>query len=84
MVNDKNQLVFIDFGLGRYSDLFEDKAVDLLVLKKSLQSIDYNTAIKIFDKVLEGYADEYNDDSLNREQIIKKINEIESRGRYTH
>lgn len=84
MVNDKNQLVFIDFGLGRYSDLFEDKAVDLLVLKKSLQSIDYNTAIKIFDNVLEGYADEYKDDSLNREQIIKKINEIESRGRYTH
>lgn len=84
MVNDKNQLVFIDFGLGRYSDLFEDKAVDLLVLKKSLQSIDYNNAIKIFDKVLEGYADEYKDDSLNREQIIKKINEIESRGRYTH
>lgn len=84
MVDDKNQLVFIDFGLGRYSDLFEDKAVDLLVLKKSLQSIDYNTAIKIFDKVLEGYADEYKDDSLNREQIIKKINEIESRGRYTH
>lgn len=84
MVNDKNQLVFIDFGLGRYSDLFEDKAVDLLVLKKSLQSIDYNNAIKIFDNVLEGYADEYKDDSLNREQIIKKINEIESRGRYTH
>lgn len=84
MVNDRNQLVFIDFGLGRYSDLFEDKAVDLLVLKKSLQSIDYNTAIKIFDNVLEGYADEYKDDSLNREQIIKKINEIESRGRYTH
>lgn len=84
MVNDKNQLVFIDFGLGRYSDLFEDKAVDLLVLKKSLQSIEYNTAIKIFDNVLEGYADEYKDDSLNREQIIKKINEIESRGRYTH
>lgn len=84
MVNDKNQLIFIDFGLGRYSDLFEDKSVDLLVLKKSLQSIDYNTAIKIFDKVLEGYADEYKDDSLNREQIIKKINEIESRGRYTH
>ena len=56
----------------------------MLVLKKSLQSIDYNTAIKIFDNILEGYADEYKDDSLNREQIIKKINEIESRGRYTH
>ena len=34
-----DNLVFIDFGLGRYSDLDEDKAVDLLVLKKSLQSM---------------------------------------------
>lgn len=84
MINDKNQLVFIDFGLGRYSDLFEDKAVDLLVLKKSLQSIDYNTAIMIFDEVLEGYSDEFKDDSMNKAQIIKKIKEIESRGRYTH
>lgn len=84
MINDKNQLVFIDFGLGRYSDLFEDKAVDLLVLKKSLQSIDYNTAINIFDEVLEGYSDEFKEDSMNKAQIIKKIKEIESRGRYTH
>ena len=47
-----DNLVFIDFGLGRYSHLDEDKAVDLLVLKKALQSIDYNLAIKYFDSVL--------------------------------
>ena len=46
------KLVFIDFGLGRYSQVVEDKAVDLLVLKKSLQSIDYNLAVKYFDCVL--------------------------------
>ena len=46
LLND--DLVFLDFGLGRYSDLDEDKAVDLLVLKKSLQSIDYNKAISYF------------------------------------
>ena len=68
-------LVFIDFGLGRYSHLKEDKAVDLLVLKKSLQSIDYNLALKYFDLVLKGYGDE---------SILKTINDIESRGRYTH
>ena len=68
-------LVFIDFGLGRYSHLKEDKAVDLLVLKKSLQSIDYNLALKYFDLVLKGYGDE---------SILKAINDIESRGRYTH
>ena len=70
-----DNLVFIDFGLGRYSQVKEDKAVDLLVLKKSLQSIDYNLALKYFDCVLKGYGDE---------SILKTINDIESRGRYTH
>ena len=69
------QLVFIDFGLGRHSTLDEDKAVDLLVLKKSLQSIDYNLAVKYFDLVLKGYGNE---------SIINTISDIESRGRYTH
>ena len=70
-----DDLVFIDFGLGRYSQLREDKAVDLLVLKKSLQSIDYNLALKYFDLVLKGYGDE---------SILNVIGDIESRGRYTH
>lgn len=70
-----NSLVFIDFGLGRYSNLNEDKAVDLLVLKKSLQSIDYNLALRYFDLVLKGYGNE---------SIANTISDIESRGRYTH
>ena len=70
-----DELVFIDFGLGRYSDLEEDKAVDLLVLKKSLQSIDYEKALIYFDSVLKGY---------NSPKIIDKISDIEHRGRYTH
>ena len=74
MLQDDN-LVFIDFGLGRYSQLKEDKAVDLLVLKKSLQSIDYNLAVKYFDCMLDGYGDK---------SILNVISDIESRGRYTH
>ena len=74
MLQDEN-LVFIDFGLGRYSHLKEDQAVDLLVLKKSLQSIDYNLAVKYFDCVLDGYGDK---------SILNTISDIESRGRYTH
>ena len=70
-----DKLVFIDFGLGRYSPLDEDKAVDLLVLKKSLQSIDYNLAVKYFDCILKGYG---------RRDMVNKISDIESRGRYTH
>ena len=70
-----DKLAFIDFGLGRYSHLDEDKAVDLLVLKKSLQSIDYNLAVKYFDCVLKGY---------DNEKMVNHISDIESRGRYTH
>ena len=73
LANDN--LVFLDFGLGRYSDLDEDKAVDLLVLKKSLQSIDYNKAVSYFDEVLKGYGES---------KVINKISDIEKRGRYTH
>ncbi|MBQ2353166.1 MAG: bifunctional N(6)-L-threonylcarbamoyladenine synthase/serine/threonine protein kinase [Methanobrevibacter sp.] len=70
-----DDLVFLDFGLGRYSDLDEDKAVDLLVLKKSLQSIDYKKAISYFKAVLKGYSNS---------KVIDNITDIERRGRYTH
>ncbi|MGL4669534.1 MAG: bifunctional N(6)-L-threonylcarbamoyladenine synthase/serine/threonine protein kinase [Methanobacteriaceae archaeon] len=74
-------LVFIDFGLGRFSDLSEDKGVDLLVMKKSLQSIDYNLAIKCFDNIIKGYSEFYADKKhLNK--VLDKIKNIENRGRY--
>ena len=74
MISDDN-IVFLDFGLGRYSDLDEDRAVDLLVLKKSLQSIDFTKAVSYFDEVLRGY---------DNPKVSSKIKEIEHRGRYTH
>lgn len=77
LLNSNDELIFLDFGLGRYSDLFEDKVVDLLVLKKSLQSTDQKIANHIFNNVLKGYSED-------NKNIIKKIKEIESRGRYTH
>lgn len=73
----KNNLAVFDFGLGRYSDLLEDKAVDLLVLKKSFQSVDYDIASETFDWIL----DAYDHDSC---KMRDKIAEIQSRGRYTH
>ena len=77
LVNEKNELIFLDFGLGFYSDLFEDKAVDLLVLKKSLQSTNQTLANTLFEMVLKGYSED-------NDKLIEKIKEIESRGRYTH
>ena len=76
--NISENLAIFDFGLGKYSDLLEDKAADLLVLKKSFQSIDYDIATETFNWILESY------DANNSSKMAEKIHEIESRGRYTH
>ena len=76
--NIGDNLAIFDFGLGKYSDLLEDKAADLLVLKKSFQSIDYDIATETFNWILEAY------DSNNQSKMANKIAEIEGRGRYTH
>jgi len=71
-------LVFIDFGLGKNSNLVEDKGVDLLVFKKAISSIHHDISQDCFISILNGYqeADDY-------KQIVAKIEEIERRGRYT-
>jgi N6-L-threonylcarbamoyladenine synthase/protein kinase Bud32 len=78
---DKDQnIIFIDFGLGKFSNLLEDKSTDLLVLKKSLQNIDYKTSKLLFKKVIEGYQSKTKNKT---DKIEIKIKEIEKRGRYT-
>lgn len=84
IITDNDEIVFIDFGLGKYSNLIEDKCVDLIVLKKSLQSIDYKIANKIFDNILDGYISSYDKNDNEKDKITKKIAEIQARGRYTH
>lgn len=80
--NIDDNLAIFDFGLGRYSDLIEDKAVDLLVLKKSFQSIDYEIATETFDWILDGY--DLAIGGVTNGKIADKIADIQSRGRYTH
>ncbi len=80
LIDNEGKLVFIDFGLSYYSNLIEDKADDLLVLKKSIKSVDYNKSVEVFNWIL----DSYSLNTKNSSQIFDKIEEIESRGRYTH
>lgn len=76
--NHDPRLVFIDFGLGKISNLVEDKGVDLLVFKKAISGIHHEISKECFDSILKGYeiANDY-------EEIVAKIGEIEGRGRYT-
>lgn len=80
ILNNENKIVFIDLGLGKYSNLFEDKASDLIVLKNSLKTIDYKIASLTFNNAIESYV---NNSNLTKKELMKKLEEIESRGRYT-
>ena len=61
----------IDFGLGNFSNSEEEKALDLLLLERSISKDDYANARK-------GYA------SVSKEYltVISRLNEIKKRGRY--
>jgi Kae1-associated kinase Bud32 len=80
----KNQKIFyIDFGLHEYSEMVEDKSVDIHLLKRVLISSHGDDMEICFNAFLEGYKDEYNKYNSNEcEQIIKNISAIETRGRY--
>ncbi|ABO35520.1 O-sialoglycoprotein endopeptidase [Methanococcus maripaludis C5] len=67
----------IDFGLGKYSDLVEDKAIDLIVLKKSIMSIHYDKFDSVWNKIIEGYKT-----YEMFESVLECMKEVEKRARY--
>ncbi len=69
----EKSIAFIDFGLGFISKETEDKAVDLLVLKKTLLSTHSRGFPKNWNAVTKGYKSR---------QVLEKISEIEKRARY--
>jgi TP53 regulating kinase and related kinases len=77
MIYSKNKLYFIDFGLGFESNRIEDKAVDLHLIKEAFKARHFNKSEIYFNKILEGY-----EISKSFSEIIKKIENIEKRGRY--
>lgn len=73
----EGKVYIIDFGLSKYSSDLEDKATDLLVLKKSIISTHFKYYEDVWKLILTGYKDyPYYDDVLNQMEIIER------RGRY--
>ena len=61
----------IDFGLGAFSNSEEEKALDLLLLERSISKKDYTNALKGYKSVSKEYL-----------MVISRLNEIKKRGRY--
>jgi TP53 regulating kinase-like protein len=74
------KIVFVDFGLGEFSEELEIRGVDLHLMKRALQSTHHKYAKECFNAVTKGYAETAGKEATAK--VLGKIQEIERRGRY--
>ena len=80
IMNSEGRVFFVDFGLGEKSDEVEAKGVDLHLMKRALQSTHYQFADDCYESVIDGYGSM--SDAKTLKNVLRKIKEIEKRGRY--
>jgi len=80
IINKEGKIFFIDFGLAEYSEELEKQGVDLLLMKRALQSAHYNYAKDCFNAIIEGYSAEMG--KAHAMEVVNRVEEIEKRGRY--
>lgn len=76
MILKDQEIFFIDFGLSYFSKKIEDKAVDLHLIKRALESKHYDVFEDAFKLILKGYKK-----SSNSDEVIKRLEVVEGRGR---
>jgi Kae1-associated kinase Bud32 len=79
MILREGRIVMIDFSLGAKDEQTEARGVDLHLLREALTSAHRNAAAYYRD-VLAGYREVLGSQA---NAVIRKVQEIESRGRYT-
>lgn len=75
--DDASTLYLIDFGLSYFSEKIEDMAVDIHVFEEALESTHYVYALVYFDSFLKGYKEQ----QVDYDNIIKRLEVVQSRGR---
>ncbi len=78
MLLDGNRIVVIDFSLGSKTSELEDKGVDMHLLEEAFHSAHYRRS-ELYELVKDSYVKSYPDGAA----VLKKVQEIEKRGRYT-
>lgn len=73
MIVRDNKVYLIDFGLGMTSTRLEDKAMDLVVLKKALHAAHTDRFKVVWDSISDSYGDR---------EVLSRIETIEKRARY--
>jgi len=79
LLHSSGKVYFVDFGLATVTRSIEDFGTDLHLFKQALRSTHYQHWENCFDAFQEGYRAVY---GAGAEQVLHKIAQIESRGRY--
>ncbi|NHK29925.1 MAG: Kae1-associated serine/threonine protein kinase [Asgard group archaeon] len=78
-LKNKEQIAFIDFGLGYVSDRIEDFGIDLYLLERAFN----NTHPELYKNAWKSILSGYKKISSYKNKIEEKLAEISSRGRYS-
>lgn len=78
-LKNKEQIAFIDFGLGYISDRIEDFGIDLYLLERAFK----NTHPELYNNAWKSILSGYKKISSYKNKIEEKLAEISSRGRYS-
>ncbi len=78
MLLDGDRILVIDFSLGSKSSELEDKGVDMHLLEEAFHSAHYKRS-ELYETVKHSYVESYAEGA----NVLKKVREIEKRGRYT-
>jgi TP53 regulating kinase and related kinases len=78
MIKTAQGLTFIDFGLSSFSNKTEDKAVDLFLLDRALESTHFTFYPEIMNSVLDSYTNL----STNPQDVLERLKQVQKRGRH--
>lgn len=80
VIQDGPGMVFIDFGLAVHTERIEDFAVDMRLIKETLEGAYPDVSAAALDALYEGYAEGVGDSKVRA--TLKQLRGIERRGRY--
>jgi len=78
MLLEGDRIVVIDFSLGSKSSELEDKGVDMHLLEEAFHSAHYRRS-ELYETIKDSYVKAYPGGA----EVLRKVKEIEKRGRYT-
>jgi TP53 regulating kinase and related kinases len=81
IIYSKEKIFIIDFGLGYFNGKYEDKGVDLHLLKQALEAKHFKNWELLFKKFEIGYKSIQPEEA---KKVFDKLKSIEKRGRYKH